>query len=138
MNWLAIPNSTDIIRTLSFERWLRSWVCMCLIVPCWSSQLICPPSTGLRAKRSNFQQIMPCASPRCIRLSISLKIGRPGILAVRFSTNSSAISKPSCFAKARSSTSWPSMDKTCLSSTSVDLRAYRKYSTKRYTLYAKR
>lgn len=38
---------------------------------------------------------MPCASPACMRWNISLKTGRPGILADRFSTNSAAISKPS-------------------------------------------
>jgi len=38
----------------------------------------------------NLPTKIPCASPFCMRLSISLKTGRPGILAVRFSTNSAA------------------------------------------------
>ncbi|OIO52561.1 MAG: hypothetical protein AUJ11_00505 [Parcubacteria group bacterium CG1_02_44_65] len=69
---------------------------------------------------------MPLASPFSILSSMALKISRPGILADCFSTNSSIIFNPSCLAKARNSVICASMLKTCLSSTSVDLRAYKK------------
>ena len=104
------------------------------MMPRWSIQFTCPSSTGLRAKRSTFQQIMPCASPVCMRRSISLKIGRPGIFAERFSINSSDMERFSCLASVRSSASWLSMERTCLSSTSVLLRAYKKYLVIAYEL----
>ncbi|OGY74555.1 MAG: hypothetical protein A2445_03790 [Candidatus Jacksonbacteria bacterium RIFOXYC2_FULL_44_29] len=69
---------------------------------------------------------MPFASPFSILSSMALKIGRPGILADRFSINSSIIFSSSCLAKARNSIICASMLKICLSSTSVDLRAYKK------------
>src|SRR3989344_6717533 len=87
-----------------------------------------PPSIGLRASRSNFQQIMPCASPLCICSNIWLKIGRPGSLADWDSYSGlPMISSPSRLANFFSSSICESMDKTCRSSDSEDLRAYRKY-----------
>src|SRR3990167_8881247 len=88
--------------------------------------IIFPPSTELRANLSGCQAKIPLASPLSIRLSISLKIGRPGILADCFSTNLSTMLRFSCLAKARNSAIWSSIERTCLSSTSVDLRAYKK------------
>src|SRR3989344_9323858 len=69
---------------------------------------------------------MPLASPFSIRVIISLNTGLPGILADCFSTNSSTIDIFSRAAYSRSSASCDSIDNTCISSTSVDLRAYRK------------
>src|SRR3990167_5837520 len=59
-------------------------------------------------------------------------MGRPGTLADCFSINSWAMCRFSLLANSRNSVSCPSIDKTCLSSTSVDLRAYKKnfYLTK--------
>ncbi|HBX16250.1 MAG TPA: hypothetical protein DEF57_03020 [Candidatus Magasanikbacteria bacterium] len=85
-----------------------------------------PPSTELRANLSGCQLIMPLASPCSILFSMASKIGLPGILADCFSISSSTIFSPSFFAKARNSAIWASMLKICLSSTSVDLRAYKK------------
>ncbi|MDP2655358.1 MAG: hypothetical protein Q8P17_02260, partial [bacterium] len=56
--------------------------------------------TELRAKRSGCHDNIPDTSPFSIRLIISPKMGRPGIFAVRFSTNSSTISNFSFLAKA--------------------------------------
>ena len=49
-----------------------------------------------------------------------------GVLADCFSINSSTTSKLFCWAKARNSVICASIDKICLSSISVDLRAYKK------------
>src|SRR3990167_9283389 len=87
--------------------------------------IICPPSTELRASRSGFHARMfpPKVS---ISFIILLNNGRPGTLADCFSTISAEISKPSRTAYSRNSVSCASILKTCLSSTSVDLRAYKK------------
>src|SRR3989339_12114 len=87
--------------------------------------MICPPSTELRARRSGFHARMfpPKVS---ISFIILLNNGRPGILADCFSTISAEISIFSRTAYSRNSVSCASIDKTCLSSTSVDLRAYKK------------
>src|SRR3990167_3226320 len=61
-----------------------------------------------------------------ISFIILLNNGRPGILADCFSTISAEISIPSRTAYSRNSVSCASILKTCLSSTSVDLRAYKK------------
>src|SRR3989338_4102178 len=58
---------------------------------------------------------------------MSLNNGRPGIFAERFSINSSAIWRFSRLASSRNSASWASIERICLSSTSVLLRAYKKY-----------
>src|SRR3989338_3333599 len=62
-----------------------------------------------------------------MRESIVLKIGRPGIFADRFSINSSMTFIFSRLASSRSSASWASIERICLSSTSVDFLAYKKY-----------
>src|SRR3989339_1867977 len=87
--------------------------------------MICPPSTELRAKRSGFHARMfpPKVS---ISFIILLNKGRPGTLADCFSTISAEISIFSRTAYSRNSVSWTSIERTCLSSTSVDLRAYKK------------
>src|SRR3989339_1351026 len=87
--------------------------------------MICPPSTELRARRSGFHARMfpPKVS---ISFIILLNNGRPGILADCFSTISAEISIFSRTAYSRNSVSWASIERTCLSSTSVDLRAYKK------------
>ena len=59
-------------------------------------------------------------------LSNLLNIGRPGTLALCFSINSAEISIFSRLAYSRNSVSCASILNTCLSSTSVDLRAYKK------------
>src|SRR3989344_6090347 len=85
-----------------------------------------PPSTELRARRSGCHARMPFANPFSICSIMSLKMGRPGTLADCFSINSQTISRFSRLAKSRNSWSCASILKTCLSSTSVDLRAYKK------------
>src|SRR3989344_5846986 len=101
---------------------------MCFITSCCNIQLMLPPSIGFLASRSNFQQIMPCASPLCICSNIWLKIGRPGSLADWDSYSGlPIISSPSRLANFFSSSICESIDKTCRSSDSEDLRAYRKY-----------
>src|SRR3990167_8697613 len=87
--------------------------------------IICPPSTELRARRSGFHARMfpPKVS---ISFIILLNNGRPGTLADCFSIISAEILIPSRKAYSRNSVSCASIDKTCLSSTSVDLRAYKK------------
>ncbi|OGD43426.1 hypothetical protein A3K33_00015 [Candidatus Azambacteria bacterium RIFOXYC1_FULL_41_20] len=85
--------------------------------------MIRPPSTELRANLSACQAKIPLASPRSILSSISLNIGLPGILALCFSIKTSTIFRFSCLAKARNSAIWSSIERACLSSTSVDLRA---------------
>ena len=86
--------------------------------------MIFPPSSKLRASLSSFHERMAFASPRSMRASMSLKIGRPGSLALRLSVNVSTITKPSCRAIEFNSESWASMERNCLSSSSVDLRVY--------------
>src|SRR3989338_3229246 len=61
-----------------------------------------------------------------ISFIILLNNGRPGTLADCFSTISAEISIPSRTAYSRNSVSCASIERTCLSSTSVDLRAYKK------------
>src|SRR3989344_547088 len=61
-----------------------------------------------------------------ISFIILLNNGRPGTLADCFSIISAEILIPSRKAYSRNSVSCASIDKTCLSSTSVDLRAYKK------------
>src|SRR3989338_7432336 len=61
-----------------------------------------------------------------ISFIILLNNGRPGILADCFSTISAEISIFSRMAYSRNSVSCASIERTCLSSTSVDLRAYKK------------
>src|SRR3989344_7357635 len=61
-----------------------------------------------------------------ISFIILLNNGRPGTLADCFSTISAEISIFSRTAYSRNSVSCASILKTCLSSTSVDLRAYKK------------
>src|SRR3989338_8088172 len=87
--------------------------------------IIFPPSTELRARRSGFHARMfpPKVS---ISFIILLNNGRPGTLADCFSTISAEIVIPSRTAYSRNSVSCASILKTCLSSTSVDLRAYKK------------
>src|SRR3989338_1785684 len=87
--------------------------------------IICPPSTELRARRSGFHARMfpPKVS---ISFIILLNIGRPGTFADCFSIYSAEISIFSRTAYSRNSVSCASILKTCLSSTSVDLRAYKK------------
>src|SRR3989344_1001248 len=57
---------------------------------------------------------------------ILLNIGRPGTFADCFSIYSAEISIFSRTAYSRNSVSCASIERTCLSSTSVDLRAYKK------------
>src|SRR3989338_4333119 len=87
--------------------------------------IICPPSTELRARRSGFHARMfpPKVS---ISFIILLNSGRPGTFADCFSTISAEILIFSRTAYSRNSVSCASILKTCLSSTSVDLRAYKK------------
>src|SRR3989338_882147 len=87
--------------------------------------IIFPPSTELRARRSGFHARMfpPKVS---ISFIILLNNGRPGTLADCFSTISAVISIFSRTAYSRNSVSCASILKTCLSSTSVLLRAYKK------------
>src|SRR3989338_9077160 len=61
-----------------------------------------------------------------ISFIILLNNGRPGTFADCFSTISAEISIPSRTAYSRNSVSCASIERTCLSSTSVDLRAYKK------------
>src|SRR3989338_1126367 len=89
--------------------------------------MILPPSTLLRASLSGCQASMPSALPRSICKSISLKIGRPGFFAVFASISSFTTVRFSRCARSLTSTSCASIDRTCLSSSSVDFRAYRKY-----------
>ncbi|MBT5016077.1 hypothetical protein HN748_06105 [Candidatus Peregrinibacteria bacterium] len=62
-----------------------------------------------------------------IKEIISLKIGLPGALAVLLSMNSFAITRFSFRANSCNSVTCASIESTCLSSSSVDLRAYKKY-----------
>ncbi|OGZ75440.1 MAG: hypothetical protein A3G45_02935 [Candidatus Staskawiczbacteria bacterium RIFCSPLOWO2_12_FULL_37_15] len=80
----------------------------------------------MRARRSGCHAKIPLASPSSIFFIISLNIGLPGILADCFSISSSMISRFSFLAKARNSEIWSSIDLICRSSSSVDLRAYKK------------
>ena len=91
-----------------------------------SKYIILPPSTELRARRSGCQERILSASPFSILCNISLKIGLPGIFADCFSINSRAMSRFSLLAKSRNSCNCASIDNICLSSTSVDLRVYKK------------
>src|SRR3990167_2678534 len=88
--------------------------------------MIFPPSTELRASLSGCQAKIPDASPRSIRSIISLNTGRPGILAVCFSTKTSTTSSCSFNASSFSSDNWSEILRTCLSLSSVDLRVYMK------------
>src|SRR3989344_930270 len=84
-----------------------------------------PPSTELRARRSGFHARMfpPNFS---ISSNILLNNGRPIYFADCFSTTSAEMIISSRLAYSRNSVSWASILNTCLSSTSVDLRAYKK------------
>src|SRR3989338_4061806 len=89
-------------------------------------QIIFPPSILFLARRSGCQERIESASPFSMHFIISLNTGRPGTLADCFSTNSRAMFRFSLLANSRNSVSCASILKTCLSSTSVDLRAYKK------------
>src|SRR3989338_6728176 len=88
--------------------------------------MIFPPSTELRASLSGCHAKIPDASPFSIRSIISLNTGRPGILAVCFSTKTSTTSSCSFNASSFNSLSWSEILRTCLSLSSVDLRVYMK------------
>src|SRR5437899_3299457 len=60
----AMPNSRYIQTVLS-SAWPYVWNGVMILMLCsFMPQMMEPPSTGLRAKRSSFQQRMPSASPR--------------------------------------------------------------------------
>src|SRR3989344_747344 len=87
-----------------------------------------PPSTLLRANLSGAHDKIPIGSVLdSTRVINSLNTGRPGVFALFDSVNSARISIFSLRANSRNSKSCASIDMTCLSSSSVDLRAYRKY-----------
>src|SRR3989344_302095 len=96
------------------------------IFPVSSKYIIFPPSTELRARRSGCHAKIPLASFASIRRSISLNTGRPGALAVCFSTKISTTSICSLTANSLSSASWSEMLLTCRSSVSVDFLVYMK------------
>src|SRR3989344_4237715 len=96
------------------------------IFPVSSKYIIFPPSTELRARRSGCHAKIPLASFASIRRSISLNTGRPGALAVCFSTKISTTSICSLTANSLSSASWSEMLLTCRSSVSVDFLVYIK------------
>ncbi|OGG42803.1 hypothetical protein A3G50_02570 [Candidatus Jorgensenbacteria bacterium RIFCSPLOWO2_12_FULL_42_11] len=77
---------------------------------------------GLRASRSSFQQIIPLASPLYILFIISLNTGRPGSLADWASEKIFSIGRLNLEARLVNSFVWDSIDKTCRSSVSEDLR----------------
>src|SRR3989344_2052264 len=89
--------------------------------------IIFPPSMEFLANLSGCQAIIPLASLSSILSSMELNKGLPGIFADCFSIRTSTISRFSRLANSRNSVIWASIDRTCLSSTSVDLRAYKKY-----------
>ena len=88
----------------------------------------------LRESRSGSHAKMPSASPFAMRSSILSKIGLSGFLAVRFSIRISTICRSNFLTSSFSSVICASIDKICLSSTSIDLRAYR-YILSYYHLY---
>src|SRR3989338_10784605 len=88
--------------------------------------MIFPPSTELRASLSGCHAKIPDASPFSILSIISPNTGRPGILAVCFSTKTSTTSSCSFNAKSFNSLNWSEILRTCLSLSSVDLRVYMK------------
>ena len=90
-------------------------------------KIIRPPSMLFLANLSGCHAKIPSASPLSIRLSISLKIGLPGSLAVCDSRKVAAIKRFSRKANSFNSVSCASNDKTCLSSSSVDFLMYKKY-----------
>ena len=72
---------------------------------------------------------MASASPLSILVRTSLKMGRPGDLAVLDSEKVATISSFSLMANSMSSATCASMDKTCLSFSSVLFRQYNMYFT---------
>src|SRR6266581_5939915 len=90
----AIPNSRYIQTTLSSD-WLYVWNGVMILTPCsFMAQMMAPPSTGLRARRSSFQQRIPSASPRYRRSIRELNTGRPGALVDLASVITAAIFTP--------------------------------------------
>src|SRR3989338_7419249 len=90
--------------------------------------MICPPSMLFLANLSGCHAIKPIGSLLSwTLLIISLKISRPGFFALFDSIKVSAISIFSRLANSANSASWASMLIICRSSSSVDLRAYKKY-----------
>ncbi|OGZ37582.1 MAG: hypothetical protein A3I88_02940 [Candidatus Portnoybacteria bacterium RIFCSPLOWO2_12_FULL_39_9] len=75
------------------------------------------------ANRSGCHAKIPSASPYPILFIISLKIGRPGILAVCDSINSLTTFRFSRSTNSFSSVIWASMERICLSGSSVDFLA---------------
>ncbi|MFA4818647.1 MAG: hypothetical protein WC621_02270 [Patescibacteria group bacterium] len=98
-----------------------------LIFPVSIRKITRPPSMLFLANLSGCHAKIPSASPLSIRLSISLKIGLPGSLAVCDSRKVAAIKRFSRKANSFNSVSCASNDKTCLSSSSVDFLMYKKY-----------
>src|SRR5258708_19427076 len=94
---------------------------------CLIAQMMERPSTGFLARRSSFQHMMRAASPRYSRCIMSLKTGRPGSLADFDSVRISAMGKFSFAASSCNSRVCDSMERTCRSSASDDLRQYMKY-----------
>src|SRR3989338_10759486 len=76
--------------------------------------MIFPPSTEFLASLSGCHAKIPEASPFSILNIISLNTGRPGILAVCFSTKTSTTSICSFNAKSLNSASWSEILRTCL------------------------
>src|SRR5258708_38772347 len=93
---------------------------------CLIAQMMERPSTGFLARRSSFQHMMRAASPRYSRCIMSLKTGRPGSLADFDSVKTSTMGKFSFAASSCNSRVCDSMERTCRSSASDDLRQYMK------------
>ncbi|PIP24122.1 MAG: hypothetical protein COX35_02475 [Candidatus Nealsonbacteria bacterium CG23_combo_of_CG06-09_8_20_14_all_37_18] len=85
--------------------------------------MIFPPSTAFLANLSGCQLKIPSALPFSINDNISANFVRPGSLAVFASQSEATISSFSLAANSRNSASCDSMERTCRSSSSIDLRA---------------
>ena len=87
INWFAMPNSTLIIRTLS-------WMILSVIgnnfwrIPVWSIQITFPPSIGFRAKRSSFHASIPLCFSFVYPFHHFRKLGLPGLFADWLSSKS--------------------------------------------------
>ena len=94
-----------------------------------SMYIILPLSTELRDNRSGNHAKIPLASPASMRSNILLNSLRPGFFAACFSMMTSTMYMPMRAANSFSSAICAAIDNTCLSSTSVLLRTYKKYTS---------